>query len=223
MADGQTDTTLAKQHLLCMNPLVGVIDDVFDASLANHVIESARDHLVRSSVVGLTGPEHSDARTSQHAALDQWSDPLLTGIVERLSNIVRLPPENSEPVKVIRYQGDEKFDVHYDAFTGFSVGVHEALAEGGQRLFTTLCYLNDVDQGGETLFPDLQLAVRPRLGRVLVWGNTMQGTDDPHPHSRHAGLPAEGGEKWVLSVWWRQNLFHRPRSYPAEDGPQRVF
>lgn len=221
--DGTPARTAISGQLLNLNPLVAVHDNVFDAATAEHAITLARDKLGRSSVVGLTGATESAARTSHHAALDQWSDPILTALLERLSAIVRLPPENAEPVKVIRYQGDEKFDLHLDAYGGFSPGVAEALASGGQRLFTTLCYLNDIDTGGLTEFPRLKLAIRPRLGRVLAWSNTVPGTDDPHPDSVHVGHPVTEGEKWVLTVWWRQNLYHVPRTYPAEDGPETVI
>lgn len=219
--DGGVTPAFTEARLLCLNPQVAVHDNVFDAALADHVIELARDGLTRSSVLGVAGPEAHSGRTSHHAALDQWADPKLTALVERLSALVRLPPENCEPAKVIRYTGEEKFDLHQDAFSGFSPGVAEALSTGGQRLFTTLCYLNDVDAGGATEFPRLKLAVRPRLGRVLAWANTMPGSDDPHPHSAHIGQPVESGEKWVLSLWWRQHLYHKPRSYPEEDGPLR--
>ena len=33
---------------------------------------------------------------------------------------------------------------------------------GGQRLWTALCYLNDVEEGGETRFTKLNIAVKPK-------------------------------------------------------------
>jgi len=221
--DGSHGKSRTDGRLLNLNPMVSVHDDVFDAATADHAIALARDKLQRSGVVGFSGATESDARTSHHAGLDQWSDPVLTALVERLSALVRLPPENAEPIKVIRYHGDEKFDLHLDAFSGFTPGVAEALASGGQRLFTTLCYLGDTDAGGLTEFPRLKIVVRPRLGRVLAWSNAVPGTDDPHPDSVHVGHPVTDGDKWVLSVWWRERLFHVPRDYPAEAGPDRII
>ena len=98
------------------------------------------------------------------------------------------------------------------------------MAAGGQRLFTTLCYLNDLDAGGETEFPELKIKVKPKLGRVLIFGNTRLGTTEGHPHSIHSGRTVEGENvKYAMSIWWRQLAYHVQRDYPAEPGEVRTF
>jgi len=39
--------------------------------------------------------------------------------------------------------------------------------KGGQEVFTLLIYLNDVDEGGETIFPKIDLKVLPKGSRTL--------------------------------------------------------
>ena len=34
-------------------------------------------------------------------------------------------------------------------------------------------YLNDVEQGGGTIFPDLNITVFPKRGRVLIWPSVV--------------------------------------------------
>ena len=208
-------------QILCLNPVVAVADGVFDAETAEAAIAAGRDNLVRAGVVGLGGRIENEARTNRQALIDQWASPILTDLCTRVSALVRIPPENCEPAKLLHYEGDQKFDVHLDAYDGILPGSVEPLRYGGQRLFTTLCYLNDVDDGGETEFPRLSISVRARRGRVLIFGNTIPGTDLPHPHAVHAGRSVASGEKWVLSLWWRERVYHVPREYPDEEGSLR--
>lgn len=207
---------------LCLNPLVVVIDNAFDAETAQHVIDAGSDGMERAGVAFGGGKTYSDSRTNSQKVLDQWQDPVMTDLVTMLSSLVRLPPENAETAKLLYYTGDQKFDPHFDSYEphGFQA---PQLNNGGQRLFTTLCYLNDVAEGGLTVFPALKISVRPKLGRVLMFSNTIPGMLDPHPHAIHAGENVEGGEKWVLSVWWRERLYHIPREYPEEEGEMQLL
>ena len=196
-----------------------VIDGFFDEMTANHIRALGVGKYERARVIkGAQTGVKDERRTNTQAEVNQWEDTLARSLVEKLSDIVRLPPENSEPAKLLNYKSGEKFAPHSDGFS-LSYGQIDPMMQGGQRLFTTLCYLNDVVDGGETVFPALKIAVRPKLGRVLLFANTVPGTNDVHPHSVHEGRPAlEGHEKSVLSVWWREHLFHIPRSYPEAEG-----
>lgn len=211
--------TSGTRKILCINPLVMVVDDFFDQNLAQRVAEVGEATLQRAQVVDSEqgGEMMEDSRSNDAGVVNQWSDPEITSLVTRIANVVRLPPENAETTQLLRYRGQQKFDPHFDGFDN-SVGGLQCLSQGGQRLFTTICYLNDVESGGETEFPELKLRVAPKLGRVLVFGNTRLGTAEIHPHSLHGGCPVNAGEKLVLSVWWRQLAYHVQREYPSEVG-----
>jgi len=135
---------------------------------------------------------------------------------------VRLPPEHAETSKLIRYEGEQLFDVHFDGYDEHGA-TREDFLKGGQRLFTSLCYLNDVEEEGQTAFPNLKIAVRPKLGRVLLFANSLLGSNQVHPDSAHVGFGPTTGMKWVLTVWWREHHFHIPRSYPPADGEFLVY
>jgi len=198
------------------------MDDVFDKALAKDIIALGEETLSRAQVVDKSGGQGThEARTNESAAIDQWSNENLTALVTKISGLVRLPPENSEPCQLLRYQGAQKYDPHSDAF-GNTPGGRECLAQGGQRLFTTICYLNDVEEGGETDFPALKLRIAPKVGRVLIFGNTRLGTATEHPHSIHAGRAVDKGEKYALSIWWRQLAYHVQRDFPAEEGETKI-
>ena len=127
-----------KSQILSANPLVAIYDDVFDEKTAAAAIKSGQDRLQRAPYLTREGSVTGDKRTNYQALIDQWSVPELTALVTKVSSIVRLPPENCEPVKLLRYEGEQLFDVHNDGFPD-EPAFHDALGKGGQRLFTTLC------------------------------------------------------------------------------------
>lgn len=51
----------------------------------------------------------------------------------------------------------------------FKVHVDQGAGDTVHRLFAVLIYLNDVEEGGETLFPTWGIGVKPRKGRVLIF------------------------------------------------------
>lgn len=71
----------------------------------------------------------------------------------------------------------------------------EEVKIAGNRMTTMLFYMNEVPLGGETVFPNIKLAVSPVKGSALLWHNL--GTDDSeNTLTRHSGCPVILGEKW---------------------------
>jgi hypothetical protein len=85
-------------------------------------------------------------------------------------------------MKRYRSGGAEKFQLHFDALN------HMA-----SRYLVLLWYLNDVQAGGETRFPQLELSVEPRAGRLLMF--------PPYWMYQHEGLPPVSGEKYIVSAY----------------------
>jgi len=85
-------------------------------------------------------------------------------------------------MKRYRSGGAEKFQLHFDAINHVS-----------SRYLVMLWYLNDVEAGGETRFPQLELSVDPRAGRLLMF--------PPYWMYQHEGLPPLSGEKYILSAY----------------------
>jgi prolyl 4-hydroxylase len=85
-------------------------------------------------------------------------------------------------LKRYRPGGEEAFQPHFDA-----------LDEVSNRYLVFLWYLNDVEQGGETEFCDLDIKVTPRTGRLLMF--------PPYWMYQHAGRPPISGDKYILSTY----------------------
>jgi hypothetical protein len=104
--------------------------------------------------------------------------------------------------QVGRYLPSEQYYQHYDAFNLDEEDGRRFASNGGQRTVTVLIYLNNVERGGQTSFPSLQLQVRPVQGMALIFfPATVEGILDPR--ALHAALPAVD-PKFVSQIWIRQ-------------------
>ena len=84
--------------------------------------------------------------------------------------------------------------------------ITQRIENGGQRLLTAMVYLNNA-VGGGTAFPKLNIIVGSIGGRLLLFGNVDEN-NQPHELSLHQGLPPHEGEKWVMTLWFRENKIH---------------
>ena len=67
-------------------------------------------------------------------------------------------------------------------------------------------YLNAVEQGGATIFPELGMEVLPQKGSALYfeYTNSRSAVD---PRTLHGGAPVTGGEKWIVTKWMRERPY----------------
>lgn len=77
---------------------------------------------------------------------------------------------------------DEGFQPHFDA-----------IYEKSDRYMVFLWYLNDVAEGGETRFTDLDFNVQARCGRLLMF--------PPYWMYQHAGTPPISNAKYIVSTY----------------------
>ena len=65
-----------------------------------------------------------------------------------------------------------------------------------------MIYLNDVDEGGHTEFTKLNLSVKPKQGRAVMW-NSLHPNGDVNPATAHLAKPIIHGEKYIITKWFR--------------------
>lgn len=174
------------------------------ASLAEraHMIASAMPLIRPSQVVRVIGGDDRpfQGRTSGEMAFQRgYADVVVRRYIARISTLVGLPPDHSEPMVVLHYRTGAEYTPHYD-FLGPRHA--EALADGGQRRTTVLGYLNDVPGGGSTEFPLLGIDARPVGGEGLLFDN-LDERGKPDERTLHAGRPVTQGEKWMATLWFR--------------------
>jgi prolyl 4-hydroxylase len=116
---------------------------------------------------------------------------------------------HAEPLVILRYQPGEQFKWHCDFISSTHQQAQEELKMFGQRVYTSISYLNDDFTGGETEFKFWQRQIKPQQGMVLSFSNiNEQGQVDKN--STHRGCPVLAGTKFVATSWYRsQRLWHR--------------
>ena len=72
----------------------------------------------------------------------------------------------------------------------------------GQRTYTFMCYLNDVEEGGETNFIALNKKFKPKQGTAVIWNNLYRN-GIPNPKTLHEACPPVSGDKYVITKWFR--------------------
>ncbi len=140
-------------------------------------------------------------RSSYSGDVDPY-DPFVMKIQRRMDDLLGIPPEYGETVQGQRYQPGQEFKTHYDWFHPKSSYWKTESSSGGQRSYTAMVFLNEVEEGGTTDFPSLGLSITPKTGVLLVWNNaTDKGM--PNEWTLHAGLPVIKGVKYIITKWYR--------------------
>jgi prolyl 4-hydroxylase len=188
------------------DPLVQVVDDFVTVTERTHIIElSVRD--LDTALVSADGPPITSAgRTGSVAWIKHDATPTVHGLVRRVSRLVGIPIRHAESLQVVHYAEAQEYKPHFDAYDMTTEKGRQRTARGGQRIVTTLMYLNDVEAGGATTFPELGLDVEPRPGRMVIFHDVADpGLQDMtrHPRSLHGGAPVRSGQKWACNLWFR--------------------
>jgi len=146
-----------------------------------------------------------DVRTSSGAWL-QRSRREVAKFTSKISQWSQIPRTHGESVQILKYEIGQEYRPHYDYFDP-AVYSRAYIENGGQRKASVLCFLSDVEEGGETIFPFPNIKVKPSKGAAVLWFNTYQnGTLDKK--SAHGGAPVKKGIKYAAVQWMRTLPFN---------------
>jgi len=165
------------------------------------------DRLVEATSMTGTSPTTTSGksvRTSSTAwCLDDcYKSPDSKAIQERLAQLTGIPDENTEYLQLLRYEETQFYKVHTD------YNPHERKRPQGVRVLTVFLYLSDVQAGGGTHFPKLDLTIEPKRGRVVVWPSVLDGSPDEIDYSTvHEALAVEAGLKYSVNGWMHQKSY----------------
>jgi prolyl 4-hydroxylase len=75
----------------------------------------------------------------------------------------------------------------------------------GVRILTVFLYLSDVEEGGGTNFPELNMTVQPKRGRAVIWPSVLDAfPHQPDLRTNHQALPVIKGLKYGANAWLHQ-------------------
>jgi len=141
-------------------------------------------------------------RTSETCDLSA-SDPAVEELERQLFELNGIDPTHGEPVQGQRYTVGQEFKAHTDYFEPDGRDFAKFCSVSGQRTWTFMIYLNDVEAGGATRFKVIDKVFRPQTGRLLCWNNhRADGT--MNPATLHHGMKVRKGVKYVITKWYRE-------------------
>ncbi|SFF80175.1 prolyl 4-hydroxylase [Halobacillus alkaliphilus] len=178
------------------NPLIAVLGNVVSKEECDDLILLSKSKMNRSKI----GSNHevSDIRTSSSTFLPE--DDLTARIEKRVAQIMNVPVEHGEGLHILNYKQGQEYKAHYDYFRS------KAKATNNPRISTLVLYLNDVEEGGETYFPHMNLSISPHQGMAVYFEYFYS---DPLLNERtlHGGSPVTAGEKWAATMWVRRKHY----------------
>lgn len=141
------------------------------------------------------------ARTSYSGDVDP-THPIVRMVTRRIDDLLGIDTSWGETFQGQRYLPGQEFRIHCDWFPTDSTFWPEESRLGGQRSWTAMIYLNEVEEGGTTDFPYLKISNLPQRGTLLAWNNA-DPRGEPNMMTLHAGLPVVRGVKYILTKWYR--------------------
>jgi len=162
------------------------------------------DKISRPSTVSNPTDEEitSDYRTSKTADLHYFDDPFYLKIDKRISTTLGLHPFLGETMQAQKYNPGQYYKEHWDFFAPLTPEYKVYCEWMGQRTWTSMVYLNDVKEGGETYFKHLKLKIKPEQGTLIAWNNLYKN-GVPNLKTLHEALPPISGNKYVITKWFR--------------------
>ena len=146
-------------------------------------------------------------RTSDSCDMDRWDEDV-RAIDERIAALLGVEPEYGETMQGQRYAPGQQFKAHFDWFHDTEPYWEAMQASGGQRTWTAMIYLNDVEEGGATWFPSAGIRIAPKRGLLLLWNNMLpDGT--PNNQTLHEGMRVMAGTKYIVTKWVRERHWLR--------------
>ena len=189
-----------------------------------HLLALSKGKLHKSGVVDAQtgGSSMSEVRTSTGTFISRKYDDIIAGVEERIELWSQIPQSHHEAFQILRYEPGQEYKAHFDYF------FHKS-GMRNNRIATVLLYLSDVEEGGETVFPNTDVptsrnrsmysecgnggkALKARKGDALLFWSMKPG-GELDAGSSHAGCPVIKGEKWTATKWMHVN----PLAGPNDD------
>ena len=141
-------------------------------------------------------------RTSETCDLEP-EEPAVKRLEVMLKALNGIDPAYGEPLQGQCYAVGQEFKAHTDYFTPGGPDFDTFCSVAGNRTWTFMIYLNDVEAGGATRFKAIGKTFQPEAGKLLCWNN-MREDGSVNPNTLHHGMRVRKGVKYVLTKWYRE-------------------
>ncbi|XP_066288084.1 prolyl 4-hydroxylase subunit alpha-3-like [Branchiostoma lanceolatum] len=212
------------------NPLVALYHDVITDKETAFMRDMALTKLERSLIQARHdggGDVFSKTRVSETGWLFDSEHPKIAKLSRRVEQITGLDINcpSAEAFQLVNYGLGGLYEQHWDVLGHpepkllcISEDQQRVFMPTGERIVTFLFYLSDVEAGGATVFPNLNLAV-PAVKNSAVLFHDLKKSLAFEENSLHAGCPVLMGSKWIANKWIRAygNEFRWPCGLTPEE------
>lgn len=117
-----------------------------------------------------------------------------------------IDPAHGEPVQGQRYDVGQEFKPHTDYFEPQGADFDKFCSVAGNRTWTFMVYLNEVEAGGGTRFKVIGKTFQPEVGKLVCWNN-KRADGTPNAATLHHGMKVRKGVKYVITKWYRERTW----------------
>jgi len=204
-------------EMVSNDPPIIVFDSFTSHEEADAFIQYGQGKYLRST--GLETKKdgtYGSVETSIRTSANTWcQDPKclenehVKNVTNRVSLVTKVPENNFEYAQLLHYHACD----HEDSKNcSFYKRHHDYIPQDlhknqGVRIYTCFIYLNDVKEGGFTVF-DSGISVQPKKGRAVLWPSVLN--EFPHrqdTRTHHEAKPVLKGEKYAANFWVHQYDF----------------
>jgi prolyl 4-hydroxylase len=174
----------------------------------DYIIDIGMPRLRRSLTTG--NDPKTKSRTSKFKFFwKPYNNIILEELSKKIEEMTGYPQSHQEEFQLLKYDIGNYYLPHYDECKETDTVCKEQQKDFGLRVMTVFIYLNNIESGGETKFPNLGKAIKPLKGKAIMWKNIRYNAIDPC--ALHSGEPPKSGIKWGLTCWIRDKPFKRPQ------------
>lgn len=141
-------------------------------------------------------------RTSETCDLP-GDEPDVLALDEKLAALSGIDRHFGEPLQGQRYAVGQEFKAHTDYFEPGGPDYERFCSVAGQRTWTFMIYLNEVEAGGATRFKVIDKTIQPERGKLVCWNNRRPDASG-NPCTLHHAMKVRKGLKYVITKWYRE-------------------
>jgi prolyl 4-hydroxylase len=201
------------QRLQAKNLEIFRVDGFLTAQECADIVATINaSELTESSTYNVSNPTERivNADRTSKTCYFGGSNPLIVDVESRICKMMGINNRHAEQIQGQKYAVGQEFRFHTDYFDPELLKKDASI--NGQRTWTFMIYLNDVEEGGYTSFPRAYCSCAPKTGTAIAWNNlhSQASTDNAsdwgreNPFSSHCGMPIIRGEKYILTKWFKE-------------------
>lgn len=211
---------MSEGTVYCENPLIIVFENAVPFEVCQRIIwKHKADGMNPSS--GTQSRRESYTQVTEEVenrGISLGMDPHHYNIISKaIVDNAGFPYSFIEAIDIYNYNEGQFLDLHHDyPYDPEQINYYR---HGGDRVGTGILYLNDDFEGGHTVFPKLNVDIKPKTGSLLYFKQSYD--EETNWSTIHESTKITKGTKWIASCFFsegeREGFTDRSEFKPNEN------